>query len=510
MTLVFVSYSRTDDAFVRRLVDDLSANGVNVWWDQRDITAGQRWDMAIERALDEATHVLFVMSKSSTRSDNVRDELDTAIDEGKVIVPVLIDDCKPPLRTRRMQYTDFRKGYDQGLVGLLAMLGVETPVPSTVQPVPVSRQAVPIGARTGGKTLAVVAALILLGVLGVGAFAVLRGGGSPGLTSSATSGPTMTQGSATTKVAIVSTRLTTTSTATATMLPTATAASAVTATPLPTETTTPASPADNSCPGALPPRLTVNTKGRVIPGGEPNNVRSQPGQNGAKIAQIDPGEMFVVQDGPKCTDKLMWWQVNYNGQIGWTAEGNNLYYWLEPLDPFPTFMTNLKGWAIVRGPDGLPSAWHDASRDQSKGIAGTNSTNYGFYLSADGSNDFIYEGDITLTRTPSGTSAAGLAFRIKDDPFTSGYGVNMTLRDGGHISLLSFPAHVLVTYKTPIKEGDTHHLKVVASGSTIQVYLDHDTAPILNTTDSTYTGGRFGLNVYQSTALFQNVFVQFK
>src|SRR5882672_8664020 len=106
MPFVFVSYSRADEEFVKRLVENLRVEGVNIWLDQYDIAPGERWDMAIERALDRSTHILFVMSKSSVRSENVRDELDTAIDGGKIIVPVLIEDCTPPLRTRRMQYTD--------------------------------------------------------------------------------------------------------------------------------------------------------------------------------------------------------------------------------------------------------------------------------------------------------------------------------------------------------------------------------------------------------------------
>src|SRR5690349_18442157 len=126
MPLIFVSYSRDDEAFVKRLVADLRAAGVDIWLDQYDISPGQRWDMAIERALDAATHVLFVMSKSSVQSENVRDELDTAIDAGKTIVPILIEDCKPPLRVRRMQYTDFRKDYDKALAELLLILSDET------------------------------------------------------------------------------------------------------------------------------------------------------------------------------------------------------------------------------------------------------------------------------------------------------------------------------------------------------------------------------------------------
>ena len=35
-------------------------------------------------------------------------------------------------------------------------------------------------------------------------------------------------------------------------------------------------------------------------------------------------------NGPVCTADGAWWQVNYNGLIGWTVEGQNNDYWLEP------------------------------------------------------------------------------------------------------------------------------------------------------------------------------------
>jgi len=40
--------------------------------------------------------------------------------------------------------------------------------------------------------------------------------------------------------------------------------------------------------------------------------------------------VFTVLDGPWCGDEHLWWQVNYNDKIGWTAEGEGSVYWLEP------------------------------------------------------------------------------------------------------------------------------------------------------------------------------------
>ena len=98
-------------------------------------------------------------------------------------------------------------------------------------------------------------------------------------------------------------------------------------------------PANLSQPSPLPvcppltPRLFVGGSARVTPG-DPNVVRSQPTRNNsvsAIIGQIPGGGTFVVIAGPQCNEGFYWWQVNYNGLIGWTPEGQNSIYWLEPL-----------------------------------------------------------------------------------------------------------------------------------------------------------------------------------
>lgn len=98
---------------------------------------------------------------------------------------------------------------------------------------------------------------------------------------------------------------------------------------------TPACPPPND-PGYLPPRLVIGTQARVSEGGLPNLVRDQPGASGRLLGQIEPGSAFNVLDGPRCSllDKIVWWQVNFNGLIGWTAEGLDGEYWLEPMGQF--------------------------------------------------------------------------------------------------------------------------------------------------------------------------------
>lgn len=124
----FVSYSRSDSEFAKRLVGDLKSQGVQVWLDQIDIRGGARWDAEIEKALDGSKEVLVILSAASVESQNVLDEINLALDEGKSIIPVLKNDCRVPFRIRRLQYVDFRSDYADGLRSLLnALLGNEGP-----------------------------------------------------------------------------------------------------------------------------------------------------------------------------------------------------------------------------------------------------------------------------------------------------------------------------------------------------------------------------------------------
>jgi len=111
MSFVFVSYSRVDQTFTTRLVKDLTKRGINIWFDQRNIKTGQRWDSTIQSALEGCTAFLIVLSPNSVKSENVLDELAFALEEGKPIIPVLYQDCSVPLRLRRVQHIDLRSDY---------------------------------------------------------------------------------------------------------------------------------------------------------------------------------------------------------------------------------------------------------------------------------------------------------------------------------------------------------------------------------------------------------------
>ena len=118
-------------------------------------------------------------------------------------------------------------------------------------------------------------------------------------------------------------------TPTALVLPAVTsgAATDVPAATLPPVTPLAGSAVTVNCLGAPPSRLTVGSTAHVTPGA-PNDLRDAPG--GQSIAKIPGGAAFNVLAGPTCANGIAWWQVSYNGQVGWTAEGQGSTYYLEP------------------------------------------------------------------------------------------------------------------------------------------------------------------------------------
>jgi formylglycine-generating enzyme required for sulfatase activity len=120
----FFSYTRSDSEFVLRLAEELRAVGVNLWLDQLDILGGQHWDRTIEKALKRCQGMVAVLSPEAVVSTNVMDEVSYALDEGKLVVPVLVRSCDIPFRLRRVQYIDFTDDYATGFSELLRALGI--------------------------------------------------------------------------------------------------------------------------------------------------------------------------------------------------------------------------------------------------------------------------------------------------------------------------------------------------------------------------------------------------
>ncbi len=161
---IFISYSRVDTEFVTRLINDLTRQGLNVWMDQRNIGAGQRWDRVIQDALEACDLFMIVLSPHSVESENVLDELSFAINSNKRIIPILLQNCEIPYRIARIQFVDFTRDYQTGFRHLLSEITQQAPQ----RPITVKKRAKTT--RSVTWVVGAVVALLCCFALGVGMY----------------------------------------------------------------------------------------------------------------------------------------------------------------------------------------------------------------------------------------------------------------------------------------------------------------------------------------------------
>lgn len=118
------------------------------------------------------------------------------------------------------------------------------------------------------------------------------------------------------------------------------------------------------------------------------------------------------------------------------------------------------------------------------------------------SEDFIYEADVKVIDK---NSDATLVFRSNEDGWDS-YMLQI-VPSAGIIRLRDARDEKKLKEERQVKlqEGGIYHLKVKVVEDTIKVYWESKYAPIIEVKNATYKKGFLGLNVWNGTALFQNV-----
>lgn len=89
---VFISYSRKDTDFARRLFESLKGTGREVWADWEDIPLTADWWSEIQAGIDGSDAFVFIISPDSVASDVCRQEIQYAVDRHKRFIPVLYRD----------------------------------------------------------------------------------------------------------------------------------------------------------------------------------------------------------------------------------------------------------------------------------------------------------------------------------------------------------------------------------------------------------------------------------
>jgi hypothetical protein len=121
----FLSYSRQDQEFARKLARDLADAGKSVFFDQDSIPPGVDWTAAIQAALDGCSCLLILLSPHSIASRNVLDETRFALDNNKRVVPILMSECKIPFWIHRIEHVDFTGTYQDAFGRLVREIARE-------------------------------------------------------------------------------------------------------------------------------------------------------------------------------------------------------------------------------------------------------------------------------------------------------------------------------------------------------------------------------------------------
>lgn len=91
MPHVFISYSRKQREYVRRLATHLAeAAGVEIWFDY-EIVTGERWDDVVRTKIDTCAALIVVMTPDAESSHWVAEEVARARDQGKELLPLLLE-----------------------------------------------------------------------------------------------------------------------------------------------------------------------------------------------------------------------------------------------------------------------------------------------------------------------------------------------------------------------------------------------------------------------------------
>lgn len=124
---VFLSYSWQEEQIATTIYKRLETAGHSVWLDKNQIRVGDNIAEKVFDAIHNSDHFAIILSRHSTNSEWVKEELSTArINEiektGKKIIPILYEDCTIPTSLVNKKFADFRREPDEGIDELLAAL----------------------------------------------------------------------------------------------------------------------------------------------------------------------------------------------------------------------------------------------------------------------------------------------------------------------------------------------------------------------------------------------------
>ena len=98
---VFISYASKDKHIADAACAILEANGIRCWLAPRDILPGADWGELIVDALSAARVFVLVFSSNANTSQQIRREVERAVNRGLAVIPLRIEDVPP---TKSLEY----------------------------------------------------------------------------------------------------------------------------------------------------------------------------------------------------------------------------------------------------------------------------------------------------------------------------------------------------------------------------------------------------------------------
>ena len=116
MTQVFLSYSTQDKETMEKIGNSLRREGWTVWTNTTDIQTGEVFTEAINRGIEQADNLVYLLSPDAIASPYCQQELDLAVALHKRIIPLLVRETDPgifPPVLHNVQYIDLTDNVEE-------------------------------------------------------------------------------------------------------------------------------------------------------------------------------------------------------------------------------------------------------------------------------------------------------------------------------------------------------------------------------------------------------------
>jgi len=129
MAKVFISYSRKDIDFAKRLTGELQKSELDLWIDWEGIPPTVDWWKEIEKGIEEADIFVFLISPDASKSEICKKEIDCAVKNGKRLIPLVVRDISgndAPKQLSHLNWIFFRDTDDFNAALEKLLTGIHT------------------------------------------------------------------------------------------------------------------------------------------------------------------------------------------------------------------------------------------------------------------------------------------------------------------------------------------------------------------------------------------------